>query len=226
MITLEKNALHGAVRVTAECGIAVTYLWRSAVVLIVVDFQPDDLSRGNTSRTAGHRVHQAHVQQPHHVSDVFDAEVDDVDERGQGRVFAGRRCPSIGPVRVGRGRQWHHIRFDDTPIPGPGGSKRAQRERDAGPEARGHDYHAPGSCHLKPTVNDSSWVVRTVPHQARAQQVVIVTPVHAARQDGHSDQLKQKQQQLGWSEGSGGDACMTHNIQNHSTPLAIFECES
>jgi len=45
-------------------------------------------------------------------------------------------------------------------------------------------------------VDDSSWVVRTVPHQVRAQQVVVVTPVHAARQNGHRGQLKQKQQQL------------------------------
>jgi len=167
------------------------------VVLIVVDFQPDDLSRGNTSWTAGHRVHQAHVQQPHHVSDVFDAEVDDVDERGRGRVFAGRRYPSFGQVSLWRGRQCQHIRFDDTLIPAPSCSERAQRERDPGPEAGGHDYHAPGSGHLEPTVDDSSWVVRTVPHQARSQQVVVVTPVHAARQDGHRSQLKKKKQQLG-----------------------------
>lgn len=158
------------------------HLWRSSVVLIFVDFQSDDLCRGDTSRTTGHRVHHAHVQQPHHVVDVIDAEVHDVDERDRARVSA--RCRCFRPVCVVTRRHRKHVRFNDGPVVRPGSPERAQRKRDAGPETWGHDYHAPGSSHLEPTVDDGSWVIRTVPRRTRAEQVVIVTPVCADRPEG------------------------------------------
>lgn len=167
--------------------------------IFFVNFEPDNFWRSNASRRTHHRVHGSHVQQPQQVCGRVQVHVDDVNERWQLEVVV--RWLRIDLVHFGHRRHRKYVRFYDGPS-GCWNPERTQRERDAGPETRGYQYHASFRGNLEPTVNDVSWTVRVRPHHTRTHYMMVVSSLRVALPD--DQRCQQHQQTAEWFDENGG----------------------